>query len=73
MPEDVENVVVQVSSRYPGKPIIVILLEKRFERCRDGIRSKNEYYMGVANRIVGRLYMVGKLESQKTLYEEKRD
>ena len=58
VPEVIEEVR-HVTERHPTKPVIVISLDKTYLRFREGIRSRNEYYMGEPSIIRGFLYENG--------------
>ena len=58
VPEAFEEVR-RVTERYPTKPIIIISLDKTYQRIREGIRAQNEYYKGEPSRIQGSLYENG--------------
>lgn len=49
----------KLSLRYPDKSIIVITLDKMYERQSEGIRARNEYYWGTPSTIKGFLYRNG--------------
>ena len=48
-----------ISGRHPDKPIILISLEKRYDRTTTGIRASNMYYMAEPYEISIRLYENG--------------
>jgi len=58
VPEAFEEVR-HVTERHPTKPIIIISLDKTYQRIREGIRAQNEYYKGEPSRIQGFLYENG--------------
>ncbi|NQU21243.1 MAG: hypothetical protein HQ567_08170 [Candidatus Nealsonbacteria bacterium] len=66
--ERIAETVCQVSRRHPEKEIVLLGLDKTYERRRDGIRSRNEYYMGVPSLIQGQLWRNGIVECKHTLY-----
>ncbi len=47
--EEVRHIIVC----HPTKPVIIISLDKTFQRIREGIRAQNEYYQGEPSRIQG--------------------
>lgn len=51
--------IINFTKHHPNKPVIVISLDKKYRRIREGIRSRNEYYMGEPTKIQGRLYENG--------------
>lgn len=48
-----------VSTRYPAKAIILITLEKLYERQASGIRARSEYYWGRPTDIGASLWVAG--------------
>jgi len=49
----------KLSATYPDKSIIVITLDKIYERQSEGVRARNEYYWGTPSTIKGFLYRNG--------------
>lgn len=58
-PDFVEKIT-KVSIHHPNRPIILISLEKKYDRTAKGIRASNMYYMGEPYEISLRLYENGK-------------
>ena len=52
--------VARVSALYPQKSIILITLDKKYERQKEGIRKHNEYYFSSASLIKAFLFEQGK-------------
>lgn len=51
--------VARVSEKFPDKPIIVILVDKKYERLQKGVRALNEHYWGTPDSIQGILFEGG--------------
>lgn len=58
-PQFIKNIR-EVSSRHRDKSIVLIAIEKKYDRTIAGIRAMNEYYMGSPCKISIRLYEKGK-------------
>ena len=48
-----------LSRKFEDKPIIVITVDKKYERMTEGVRSLNESYWGTPSNIEGVLFMAG--------------
>jgi hypothetical protein len=55
-----------VSESFPGKPVILVTVDKVFERSITGIRARNDYYRGAPSAIKGVLYLGGKRAGERT-------
>lgn len=62
----VVNIIREVSLGHQQQQIVLLGLDKRFERCRTDIRSRNPYYQGVPSGISGQLWQNGIKESETT-------
>jgi len=51
--------VAELSGKFSDKRIIVISVDKKYERRKQGVRSLNEHYWGTAESIQGILYEAG--------------
>jgi hypothetical protein len=49
----------ELSGKFPDKRIIVIAVDRKYERRKQGVRSLNEHYWGTAESIQGILYEAG--------------
>jgi len=68
--EETIQEVLQISSSFPEKDIIVITLDKLYKRQSTGIRSRNEYYWGELSKVKGFLYERGQETESLLLYGE---
>jgi hypothetical protein len=48
-----------LSTKFPDKPIVVILVDKKYERLKEGVRALNEHYWGTPDSIQGILFKAG--------------
>jgi hypothetical protein len=69
-PETIEEVK-KVSAGYPDKPIIVVTVDKIYERQREGIRRRNEYYWSRLSQVRGYSYEGGEESTSLTLYKNR--
>jgi len=51
--------VAELSKKFPDKPIVVIVVDKKYERLKQGVRALNEHYWGTADSIQGILFQGG--------------
>jgi hypothetical protein len=49
----------ELSKNFPDKRIIVIVVDRKYARCKKGVRSLNEHYWGTAESIQGILFEGG--------------
>lgn len=62
--EETMREVASVSLDFPEKAIIVISLEKTYERITEGIRARNSYYEGAMKSVDASLFVSeGRVES----------
>ena len=59
-----------ITNRHRGKPVVVIILGKRYERVAAGIRRRSEYYFGVPNHIKAILYQDGQQMQELEYWHE---
>lgn len=57
----------KISAKSPNKSLAVLILEKRYERIKSGLRSRIDYYKGKPVRIYGKLFLNGKIIAERTL------
>jgi hypothetical protein len=57
----------KLTSNHPSKTLILLILEKKFERIESGIRRRNDYYQCTPQKIEGYLIKDGKIIKQETL------
>jgi hypothetical protein len=62
------TMVTKVSRKHPGKPIIVVTLEKVYERQVEGIRNRNDYYKSKLSSVQGFVYEGGKEVTHSILW-----
>jgi hypothetical protein len=63
------DAVARVSKTHPTKFIVLVALDKVFERAVAPIRRRNEYYRGAASRVEGRLFVSGSVVGQNVYFE----
>jgi hypothetical protein len=68
--EETIKQVIHVSSNYPNKAIIVVTMDKSYNRRNTGVRSRNEYYWGELSKVMGVLYEQGREVASLLLYDE---
>ena len=59
----------KISAQHTGKTIILITLEKRYERQHRNVRSLSEFYFGTPDFIEGSLYFNGECIKRKDFYQ----
>lgn len=62
----------KVTRENKGKPIIVITMDKKYNRNISGVRLRNEYYRGQPNLLEGRFYQDGVLLKHIILWKNSR-
>ena len=62
---NLSEVVAEITRTHSTKSILLLGLNKQFERCHNGIRSKNEYYMGTPTEISGQCWQAGKIVASR--------
>jgi len=65
--------VARVSRKYAEKPIIVITLDKTYQRQTKGIRARREYYWSELRSVKGFLYEGGKETASCTFHNDKHN
>ncbi len=65
--DEILQSVARVSKEHRAKSIVVVTLDKTFEREVAPIRRRNEYYRGAPSHIEGRLFVEGRL-AEKHVY-----
>ena len=58
----------ELSGKFPDKRIIVIVVDRKYARRKEGVRSLNEHYWGTAESIQGILFEAGE-ELQRRPYD----
>ncbi|MHC4608000.1 MAG: hypothetical protein ACYTAF_13905 [Planctomycetota bacterium] len=48
-----------LSAKFPDKPIVLITIDKTYERLTQGVRSLNEHYWGTPDNVEGILFLGG--------------
>lgn len=66
--EETMREVASVSLDFPEKAIIVISLEKTYERITEGIRARNSYYAGTMRSVDASLFVSGERVESLNLY-----
>uniref|UniRef100_A0A7C3Z3Q7 Uncharacterized protein n=1 Tax=candidate division WOR-3 bacterium TaxID=2052148 RepID=A0A7C3Z3Q7_UNCW3 len=61
------------NSNHPSKTLILLILEKKFERIMSGTRRRNPYYQCTPQKIEGYLIKDGKIIKQETLAQRMRN
>ncbi len=61
--------VCRVSALYPEKSIVVITIDKIYERPTEGIRKRSEYYFSKPSVITGYLFQQGQEVDSRVLYD----
>jgi hypothetical protein len=56
---DMLEAVREVSGKFPGKPIVVIAVERNYQRWKNGVRALNEHYWGTVENVQGILFEKG--------------
>jgi hypothetical protein len=69
-PETVEEVK-KVSASYPDKEIIVVTVDKVYERHPEGIRTRSKYYWSTLSQVSGFSYEGGEERVSLTLYKNR--
>ena len=62
------TMVTKVSREHPNKPIIMVTLDKVYERQAEGIRNKNDYYKSRLSSVQGFVYEGGKEVTSSPLW-----
>lgn len=60
----------KISAKSPEKKLVILILEKKYERIESGLRSKNDYYKGTPIKVYGKLFLNGKEIATRTLKEQ---
>lgn len=68
---EVLDAVAGVTRTHRGKPLVVVTLDKLYERTVAPIRTRNDYYKGATRRFEGLLFVDGVLKGRR-LYFERR-
>jgi len=66
--EQAQNAVIELSRRYQGKTIIVVALNKVFDREVEGIRNRNDYYRCRLSNVRAFLYRNGRPPTPNQLW-----
>jgi len=61
-----------LSSRYRDRIVLVVALDKRFERIAEGVRSTSEYYSGVPDQVTGICLKSGLESGRRALFGTER-
>jgi hypothetical protein len=69
VPEALQETLI-VTRNHPDKFLIVIPINKNYVRQKNGIRARNEYFMGEINSIEGKLYKNGEEIEGLSLYRQ---
>jgi hypothetical protein len=69
-PDTIEEVR-RVSASYPDRPMIVVTVDKVYERQREGIRKCNEYYWSRPSQVSGFSFEDGEESTSLTLYGDR--
>ena len=59
----------KISLQHPSKPLIVVTLEKKYERAVKGVRKRNDYYKGESTAVHGFLYEGGAEKAHIVLWQ----
>ncbi len=68
--EETIREVVRVSSNHPQKAVIVVALDKLYDRQQAGVRTRSEYYCGQLSMVMAYLYEHGQEMASIRLYGE---
>ncbi len=59
-----------ITGQRPGKSIVLVAVDKRYERITEGIRAKSEYYWGTVSRIEGCKIAGGQIVAERRFWPE---
>lgn len=57
----------KISAKSPNKSLVILILEKKYERINSGLRCKTEYYAGRPTKVYGKIFLNGKAIAEMTL------